>query len=105
MQDLVSFMYQLSIDPPQAGRKTVKMTNGSRIETYDIDVLPEEKIETPLGIFRALPITQLRKPGTESVDVWLAVEYRYLPIRMRFFTRDGQAAGEQLVTEIRLSDD
>jgi hypothetical protein len=104
-QDLVSFMYQLAIDPPAQGRKSVRITNGSHIETYEINVLPEEKIETPLGIFRALPVTQVRKPGTESMDVWLAVEYRYLPIRIRFYTRNGEAAGEQLVTEIRLSEE
>jgi hypothetical protein len=104
-QDLMSFMYQLSIEPPAPGRRTVIITNGSRVDTYDINVLPEEKVETPLGLFRALPVTQVRKPDTESMDVWLAVEYRYLPIRIRFYTRKGEAAGEQLVTEIRLSDE
>jgi hypothetical protein len=104
-QDLVSFMYQLAIEPPAPGRKSVKITNGSHLDTYQIEVLPEEKIETPLGIFRALPVKQVRTPGKESMDVWLAVEYRYLPIRIRFYTRNGEAAGEQLVTEIRLSED
>jgi hypothetical protein len=104
-QDLVSFMYQLAIDPPAPGRKSVNITNGSHLDTYQIEVLPEEKIETPLGIFRALPVKQVRTPGKESMDVWLAVEYRYLPIRIRFYTRNGEAAGEQLVTEIRLSED
>jgi hypothetical protein len=104
-QDLMSFMYQLAVEPPTQGRKSVRITNGSNIETYQIEVLPEEKIETPLGIFRALPVKQVRTPGKESMDVWLAVEYRYLPIRIRFYTRNGEAAGEQLVTEIRLSED
>jgi hypothetical protein len=103
--DLVSFIYQLAIDPPVPGAREATITNGSSLRTYAITVLPEEKIETPLGILRALPITQARKPGAETVDVWLAVEYRYLPVRLRFYGRDGEAAGEQIVTEIRLSED
>jgi len=104
-QDLVSFMYQLAIDPPGPGPKQATVTNGSRIETYALQVFPEEKIETPLGVLRVLPISQGRTPGRETVDVWLAVEYRYLPVRIRFFGRDGEPTGEQIVTEIRLSDD
>ena len=91
--------------PGRPGRREVAITNGRHLERYAIEVLAEEKIETPLGVMRALPVTQIRRPGTESVDVWLAVEYRHLPIRMRFYNRHGEPAGEQLVTEIRLADE
>jgi hypothetical protein len=104
-QDLVSFMYQLALDPPPPGRTRVSVTNGSRLETYVLEVLPEEKIDTPLGLLRTLPVRQVRTKGAEGVDVWLATEYRYLPVRMRFYGRDGEATGEQIVTEIRLSDE
>lgn len=104
-QDLVSLMYQLAVDPPSPGRMRLPVTNGTKLETYVLEVLPEERIETPLGILRALPIRQVRTPGSESIELWLATEYRHLPVRIRFFNRDGEPAGEQVVTEIRLSDD
>jgi hypothetical protein len=104
-QDLLSLMYQLSLDPPAPGRFRQTVTNGARIETFDLDALPEETIQTPLGALRALPIKQVRKAGEESLELWLATEYRYLPVRIRFFDRDGEPQGEQLVTEIRLSDE
>jgi hypothetical protein len=104
-QDLVSFIYQLAIDPPPRGRRHVSITNGTRLQAYAVDVLPEERIETPLGVLRTLPVMQVRKPGAESVDVWLAIDYRHLPVRMRFYSRDGEPAGEQIVTDIRLSED
>lgn len=104
-QDLLSFMYQLSIDPPPPGRLHQVVTNGSRIETYELDVQNEEMIETPLGPMRALPIRQVRRPNEESLALWLAVEYRYVPVRLRFFDRSGEPQGEQIVTEIRLSDE
>jgi Protein of unknown function (DUF3108) len=104
-QDLVSFMYQLAMDPPSPGRRNITITNGTRMQTQVLDVLAEQKIETPLGVLRALPVKQVRKTGNESVDVWLAVEYRHLPVRIRFYGRDGEPTGEQIVTEIRLSED
>jgi hypothetical protein len=103
-QDLVSFMYQLALDPPPPGRMELPVTNGTRLEIYELEVLPEEQIETPLGTLRALPIRQVRARGAEGADLWLAVEYRYLPVRIRFYGRDGQPAGEQIVSEIRLGD-
>jgi hypothetical protein len=104
-QDILSFVYQLTLDPPQPGRLRQVVTNGSKIEVYELDVLPEETIETPLGALRALPLKQRPKPGQESIQLWLATEYRYLPVRVRFFNREGEPQGEQIVTEIRLSDD
>jgi hypothetical protein len=104
-QDLLSLMYQLSLDPPAPGRFRQTVTNGARIETYELDALPEETIQTPLGALRALPVKQVRKAGEESLELWLATEYRYLPVRIRFFDREGEPQGEQLVTEIRLSDE
>jgi hypothetical protein len=104
-QDLLSLMYQLSLDPPAPGRFRQTVTNGSRIETFELDALPEETIQTPLGALRALPVKQVRRAGEESLELWLATEYRYLPVRIRFFDRQGEPQGEQLVTEIRLSDE
>lgn len=104
-QDIVSFMYQLALAPPVPGRVALPITNGYRYETHQIDVLAEETIDTPLGPLRALPIRQVRKPGTESIAIWLAVEYRYLPVRLRFFDRDGNPTGEQVVSEITISEE
>ena len=104
-QDLLSFMYQLSLDPPTPGRLRQVVTNGARIEVYELDVLREETIETPLGMLRALPLKQVRRANEESIELWLAVEYRYLPVKLRFLDRHGEAQGEQVVAEIRLSED
>lgn len=104
-QDIVSFMYHLALSPPPAGRIRLPITNGSRFETYDLDVLGEEQIETPLGTLKTLPVKQVARPGTESIEIWLAVEYRYLPVKIRFFDRDGNPMGEQIVNEIRISEE
>lgn len=104
-QDLLSFMYQLAINPPAPGRVRQVVTNGTRIEVYELDVLEEETIDTPLGRLRALPIKQVRRSGEESLALWLAVEHRYLPVRVQFFDRAGKSQGEQIITELKVSED
>lgn len=104
-QDIVSFMYQLSLAPPAPGHLRLPITNGVGFETYELDVLNEETVETPLGALKALPVRQVRKPGDESIEIWLAADYRYLPVKIRFFDREGRPSGEQIVREIRISEE
>jgi Protein of unknown function (DUF3108) len=103
-QDILSFMYQLSLAPPPPGRVQIAITNGTRFENYALDVLSEETLDTPMGKIRALPVKQVRREGGESMEIWLAADYRYLPVRIRFIGRDGTPTGEQVVTEINISD-
>jgi len=103
-QDILSFMYQLSLAPPPPGRLQLAITNGARFENYALDVGTEETLETPMGPIRALPVKQVRRDGGESMEIWLAADYRYLPVRIRFIGRDGAPTGEQIVTEISIGD-
>lgn len=104
-QDLISFIYQMSLVPPQPGRFRVPVTNGARFETYDVEVLDQEDIDTPLGMLKAIPVRQVRRAGAESIEIWLAAEFRYLPVKIRFIDREGNPAGEQIVNEIRISEE
>lgn len=103
-QDIISFMYQLALVPPAPGRITMPFTRGRQLETTSFDILPAETIDTPLGRLRAVPVIQTRENGRESLSVWLATEYRNLPIRIRFYNRDGELSGEQLVNAIQVSE-
>jgi hypothetical protein len=102
-QDIVSFMYQLGLLPLTPGRIELPITNGWKLERYELDVGREEPLETPFGELRAIPVKQVRHADRESIELWLAPAYRWLPVRIRFFNRDGEPSGEQLVSEIRVS--
>ena len=104
-QDFMSFIFQYVLAPPAPGRYRVPITTGTRFEVYEIVVSGEERIETPLGDLRALPIRQLPRPGEESIEIWLAADYHYLPVRIRHFNRSGNFSGEQMVNEIRISEE
>jgi hypothetical protein len=103
-QDVVSFMYQLALAPPAQGRIRFPFTRGTRLEMVSFDVLPAETIETPLGRLRTIPVIQVRERDNESLAVWLATDYRNLPVRIRFYNRHGEVSGEQLAGEIKVSD-
>lgn len=100
--DFLSFIFQHALLPPAPGRYRIPITTGPRFETYEVEVASEETIETPIGTLRALPVRQVPRPGSESIQMWLAVEYRYLPVRIRHYDRDGNYSGEQAVNEIRI---
>jgi len=104
-QDFMSFIYQYAVLPPAPGRFQVAITTGTRFDTYEVEVAAEESIETPLGTLRALPVRQLPRPGAESIQIWLAADYRYLPVRIRHYDRQGNFSGEQVVSEIRISEE
>lgn len=104
-QDMVSFLYQMALAPPPPGPLKLPVTNGSDLEIYELDVLQEENIETPLGTLKALPLRQVRRPGEESIEFWLAADYRYLPVKIRFINREGEPSGEQIVSEIKISEE
>lgn len=104
-QDLMSFIFQFVLLPPQPGRYQLPITTGTRFEVYGFEIRAEERIETPIGTVRALPIRQLSRTGDEGIELWLAAEYRYLPVRIRHFDREGNLSGEQVVNEIRISEE
>jgi hypothetical protein len=104
-QDLLSFIFQYVLMPPAPGRYRVPIATGSRFEVHELAVSEEERIETPLGTLRTLPIRQLPRPGEATLEIWLAADYRNLPVRIRHYDRGGNFTGEQVVNEIRVSDE
>lgn len=104
-QDLVSFMYQLGLLPLTPGRLEIPITNGWKFERYELEIGREETLQTPFGEIRAVPVKQVRRAREESIELWLAPAYRWLPVRIRFFDREGEPSGEQLVNDIKVSEE
>jgi hypothetical protein len=104
-QDLVSFMYQLGLVPLKPGRIELPITNGWKFERYELEIGIEETLQTPFGDLRAVPVRQVRRANQESIELWLAPAYRWLPVRIRFFGRDGETSGEQIVSNIQVSEE
>jgi len=104
-QDMLSFLYQLTAADLAPGRIRISVTNGNRLEAYELDVGPAERVETPLGTLEAVPLRQVRQPERESLEMWIAPSLGYLPVRVRFRDRRGNVSGEQIATELRVDAD
>jgi len=105
-QDFLSFLYQLS-QLTLAGREIVPIdiSNGKKLEHYELEIGAEETIDTPLGKLQALPLRKIHQPGEEGLIVWLALEYRLLPIKVQQIDRAGNVQGEMRISEIRVSEE
>jgi len=104
-QDIVSFMYQLSQLPWSGTPLSMYISNGKKLEHYQIQPGEEEVINTPKGKLRAIPMRKIHAANEEGLDIWLAVEYRLLPIKISQIERDGSVAGEMLISDIRVADE
>lgn len=104
-QDIVSFMYQLSQLPLELGTLPMQISNGKKLEHYELVVGEEEILQTRLGAVRALPLRKVHAAGEEGLEIWLGVEYRLLPVQIRQIDRNGEIAGQMVISEIRVSDE
>ncbi len=103
-QDLMSFAWQLAQMPLKPGMIHMPITNGKNLDDYALRIGAHETVKTPLGDIDTIPVRQVPTPGEESLEVWLAPQYRYLPVKVQFFGRDGDLSGEELITDIRVGD-
>ena len=104
-QDIVSFLYQLSQQSLDKGVVPMYISNGKKLEYYELAVGEEEIVQSRLGKLRALPLRKIHGPGEEGLDIWLGLEYRLLPIKVRQIDRSGKTAGEVVISEIRVADE
>ncbi|HEX7454471.1 MAG TPA: DUF3108 domain-containing protein [Gallionella sp.] len=104
-QDLLSFLYQLSQLPLDQATLPLYISNGKKLERYDLAIGEEEEILTRFGKLRALPLRKIHAPGEEGLEIWLGLEYRLLPVKIRSIDRSGEIAGEMVISDIRVSDE
>ncbi len=98
--DLLSFTYQFAFSLPEAGDIRIDLTNGRKLDSYRYRIVAEEPLETPLGTLRTVHLAKLRDPGEEGTEIWLGMDYHYLPVKIRQIDKKGDSA-EQVITEIR----
>lgn len=95
-QDLLSFHYQLAYLARLEEGSDMGVASGKKFERYHFDSLGEEKLDTPAGQFRTL---HLRVQTDATTELWLAIEHRLLPVKIRYTDRKGESF-EQVATEI-----
>ncbi|WP_420472954.1 DUF3108 domain-containing protein [Noviherbaspirillum sp. ST9] len=108
-QDRASIMWQLAGigrgDPGQfiPGTAFDIMVAGARnAETWRIDVVGQEDIDTPFGKIAAWHVVRAPKPGSydQKIDIWLAPGHEWYPARVLFTYAKGDYL-DMLLTELK----
>lgn len=102
-QDILSIFYQLTQLPMNRETIPIFVSNGKKLEKYEFKIDAEEEITTPMGKLRSLPLRKLHAPNEDGFEIWLGLEYQLLPIKIRIIERSGEAAGEIVISSIRIA--
>ncbi|MHB1678579.1 MAG: DUF3108 domain-containing protein [Sulfuriferula sp.] len=96
-QDLLSAIFQLAIRAPFPDVMLLHVTSGKTLKPYHARIVGEEFIATPLGPLRTLHLVRPAEDDEDAMDLWLAEDYNYLPVKIRI---DHSKYGviEQIVT-------
>lgn len=86
-QDLLSFMYQFMFAAPLSSMH-LTLTNGKKLGEYDYTFEGEEMLETKLGNINTVHIAHDTLEKDEKTELWLATEYRFLPVKIRKTEKD-----------------
>lgn len=105
MQDMQSFLFQMAAEAPRLRTSgdaiDVQVTNARKVYQHRFRLVGEESVTTRLGSITAL---HLKSDATDPEDVyeaWLAPQYLYLPVKLRFFM--GRYPVEQTATTLGVS--
>ena len=94
-QDELSYMYQFMFFPPLDNNDII-ITDGVLLQAYHFSNLGEQLIPTKMGEIKTV---HLFKDGEEKIDLWLAVDYQYLPVKIRKTAKDSSFT-EQTATRL-----
>lgn len=89
-QDFLSFMYQFMFVPPLDDMR-LNIVTGKKLKTYVYEFVGEEALTTKMGALRTVHIARTTNDGDEKTELWLAVDHRHLPVRIRKTEKDGSA--------------
>jgi hypothetical protein len=98
-QDQLSFIYQFMFVPPLE-QMQLAITNGKRFRTYLYQFDGEETLKTEIGDIRAWHISKHDSEGDGKLELWLAPDYRYLPVKISQTEKDGTVT-EQFVKQLK----
>ncbi len=100
-QDQLSFIYQFGLKAPLSGTVHFSMTTGRKLGSYASEVVGEELINSGLGELRTQHLRKvLNDQKDDQIEIWLAIDYQYLPVKVRITNSDGDVL-EQVVDGIR----
>lgn len=97
-QDILSFMYQFMYVAPLQTMQ-IHIATGRKLATYDYSFEGEENINSVLGELKTIHITHSNSDADEKTELWLAIDYQYVPVKIRKTEKNGDVV-EMVATRI-----
>lgn len=88
-QDMLSMFYQLGLMADRLEGAGLAVATGNKLERYAITAVGEERLEVPAGERRTLRVLVRAQAGADTTEVWLGLDDRRLPLRIRHVDRKG----------------
>lgn len=88
-QDLLSFMFQFMFVPPLQ-KMQLNITNGKKVAVYDYSFEGEEVIASKMGALNTVHLLRTSVEKEKTTELWLAVDYQYVPVKIRETEKDGK---------------
>jgi len=99
-QDRISSMYQfMFMSREKLQRLEFSITNGRKLDHYLYTVQPGGDLETRLGPTATLHLVKQHRADESGTEIWLAPQYRFLPVRLLIQEEDGTRY-EQVITRL-----
>ena len=97
-QDLLSFMYQFMFVAPLQTMQ-IPIATGKKLAVYDYSFEGEENINIKIGELKTMHIVHSGGESDEKTELWLAVDYQYIPVKIRKIEKNGDVV-EMVATRI-----
>ncbi len=82
-QDILSVIFQLVLRSPFPDDMLLHVTSGKTLKPYHAIVVGEERTNTALGEVSTLHLKRPAEAGDDAIDMWLATDYNFIPVRIR----------------------
>lgn len=95
-QDILSQIYQIGL-AGAAARIELMIATGKNYGRYAYEAVGDERIATRFGELRTWHVKTPALQGEQAMELWLASDYRNLPVRIRFIDRKGDVFDQNAV--------
>lgn len=98
--DRQSLLFQFMFSPPTDIDGELSLTDGDKVVAYNYHTVGMEMIEVKSqGPVRTLHVVLSGSEYANTIELWLAPDFRYLPVKVRHTSSNG-SVNEQLATSI-----
>lgn len=104
-QDVLSLPYHLSQLPLNQESIPISLSNGKDIRQHYLAIGDEGTISTAMGELRTIALHKVHGANEEGLIIWLALEYRLLPVKILYLDKSGEVSANMVITDIRVSDE